>query len=75
MNDFEQYISINPEIRFGKPCIKGTRITVADILQWLASGMSNEDIIRNYPELDVQKIRAALAFAAHREQVSKIIAA
>lgn len=75
MNDYEKYISVNPEIRFGKPCIAGTRIAVSDILQWLASGMTNEDILRDYPELDLQKIRAALAFAAHREQVVKIIAA
>ena len=75
MNDYEKYISINPDIRFGKPCITGTRITVSDILQWLASGMSNEDILRDYPELDLQKIRAALAFAAHRDQIGKIIAA
>lgn len=75
MNDFEQYISISPEIRFGTPCIAGTRIPVSDIFQWLASGMSNEDILREYPELDIQKIRAALAFAAHRDQVANIIAA
>jgi len=75
MNEYENYISIDSEIRFGKPCITGTRISVADILQWLASGMSNEDIICDYPELDAQKIRAALAFAAHREQIVKIIAA
>jgi uncharacterized protein (DUF433 family) len=75
MNDYEKYISINPEIRFGKPCISGTRIAVVDILQWLASGMTNEEILKDYPELDTKKIRAALAFAAHREQVVKIIAA
>ena len=75
MNDYEQYISINPQIRFGKPCIVGTRIAVVDILQWLASGMSNDEILRDHPELDQQRIRAALAFAAHREQVGKIIAA
>jgi uncharacterized protein (DUF433 family) len=75
MNDYEQYISINPEIRFGKPCIVGTRIAVSDILQWLASGMSNEDILRDYPELDLKKIRAALAFAAQCEEVAKIVTA
>jgi uncharacterized protein (DUF433 family) len=75
MNDYEKYISINFQIRSGKPCISGTRITVADVLLWLASGMTVEDIVRDYPELDALKIRAALAFAAHREQVGKIIAA
>lgn len=73
MNDYEQYISINPEIRFGKPCIAGTRIAVSDILSWLASGMSNEDILKNYPELRLEHIRAALAFAAHREDIAKIV--
>ena len=73
MNDFQQYISINPEIRFGKPCIKDTRITVYDILQWLASGMTFDEIIYDYPELTNDHIRAALAFAAHREQLSKIV--
>lgn len=73
MDDFEKYISINNEIRFGKPCITGTRIAVLDVLQWLASGMSFEDILNDYPELNMMQIRAALAFAAHREQVTKII--
>ncbi len=73
MDDFEKYISIDSEIRFGKPCITGTRIAVLDILQWLASGMSFDEILKDYPELSMQQIRAALAFAAHREQVTKII--
>jgi uncharacterized protein (DUF433 family) len=68
------YISISPEIRFGKPCIKGTRITVADILQWLASGMSREDIIDDYPILQDIHIRAALNYAANRESFIKILA-
>ena len=73
MNDFEEYISINNEIRFGKPCVTGTRIAVLDILQWLASGMTFEEVLNDYPELNMMQIRAALAFAAHREQVTKII--
>ena len=75
MNDFLQYISINPEIRFGKPCIKGTRIAVVDILQWLASGMNIEEIINDFPQLKEEHIRAALSFAAHREMHTKLIAA
>ena len=75
MENWEDYISINPHIRFGKPCIKGTRISVEDILQWLASGMSYEEIMEDFPELDMMKIRAALAFAARREKMVKIIAA
>jgi uncharacterized protein (DUF433 family) len=67
-------ISIDPAIRFGKPCIKGTRIAVADILQWLASGMSHADILADYPLLTEEDIKAALAFAANRESISKMIA-
>lgn len=73
MKSYSEYISINPSIRFGKPCITGTRIAVADILTWLASGMSVEDILRDYPELTEEAIRAALAFAAHREQTGRIV--
>ena len=75
MNDHVSYISINPEIRFGKPCIAGTRIAVIDILQWLASGMTNTEILNDYPSLKEEHIRAALAFAANRESMIKIIAA
>jgi len=75
MKDFEKYISINSEIRFGKPCIKNTRIAVVDILNWLSSGMSFEEIIEDYPGITIEQIRAALAFAAHHESITKIIAA
>jgi uncharacterized protein (DUF433 family) len=75
MENFLKYISIDQEIRFGKPCIKGTRIAINDILAWLASGMSKEEIIEDYPELNESAILASLWFAAHREQIIKIIAA
>lgn len=75
MKEFSAYISINPAIRFGKPCIEGTRIAVADILQWLASGMTNGEILNDYPNLKEEHIRAALAFAANRESIIKIVAA
>ncbi len=75
MKEISSYISINPEIRFGKPCIKGTRIAVVDILQWLASGMTQEEILDDYPLLAKEHILAALAFAANRESIIKIIAA
>ena len=75
MKEFHAYISIDPEIRFGKPCIKGTRIAVGDILQWLASGMTYAQILEDYPSLKEEHILAALAFAAHRESIIKIIAA
>ena len=75
MKEMAVYISINPEIRFGKPCIMGTRIAVSDILQWLASGMTNTQILEDYPSLNEKHILAALAFAANRESMIKIIAA
>ena len=74
MNELSSYISINPDIRSGKPCIKGTRITVSDILQWLASGMSFQEILDDYPLLKKEHIRAALIFAANREAITKIVA-
>ena len=73
MENLNSYISINPEIRFGKPCIKGTRITITDILQWLASGMSREDILDDYPMLQEIHIRAALSYAANRETSIKVL--
>ena len=73
--DIDERISIDPGIRFGKPCIKNTRIAVIDILQWLASGMSFDEILQDFPVLSMADIRAALAFAAHREKISRIIAA
>ena len=75
MNELLSHISIEPDIRSGKPCIKGTRITVGDILQWLASGMSGQKILDDFPLLKEEHIRAALAFAANREAYTKIVAA
>lgn len=75
MNNYQEYISINPNIRFGKPCITGTRITVQDVLGWLASGMTNEEILEDFPELTLEHIRAALAFAADSERRTRLIAA
>jgi uncharacterized protein (DUF433 family) len=74
MEDLLTHISINQAIRFGKPCIKGTRIAVADILQWLASGMSIPEILEDFPSLKEEHIRAALAFAAHRESHTRLMA-
>ena len=59
-------ISLDPAIRSGKPCIKGTRITVYDLLEYLAGGMSEKEILQDFPQLDVLDIRAALGFAANR---------
>lgn len=58
---------IEPGKRGGKPCIRGMRITVYDVLDWLAQGMSEAEIIEDYPELSVEDIRACLSFAANRE--------
>lgn len=67
MNNTE-YIIIDPNIRFGKPCVKGTRITVYDVLGWMASGMSVHQILEDFPELNETQIRACFAFAADRDQ-------
>jgi uncharacterized protein (DUF433 family) len=74
MNSWQEYIVINQDIRFGKPTIIGTRICVGDILNWLASEMSNESILEDFPELSNDSILAALSFAANREQITKILA-
>ena len=66
MENYLEMISINPEIRFGKPCIQGTRIAVEDILGWLVSGMSSEEIIEYYPSLNKEKILAALSFVEYK---------
>ena len=60
MKNYRKLISINPNIRFGKPCIKNTRISVGDILGWLAAGMTYDEIIEDFPELSIDSIRAAL---------------
>lgn len=64
----EDRITVTPEIRSGKPCIKGTRITVYDVLEYLAGGMSEQDILADFPSLTSDDIRACLAFAAARER-------
>jgi uncharacterized protein (DUF433 family) len=66
--DYRSRIAIDPEIRFGKPCVRGTRITVGDVLSYLASGMSEADILADFPQLTRDDIRACLAFAAERER-------
>ena len=61
-------ITVDPEVRFGKPCVRGTRMTVGDVLSYLASGMSEDDILADFPRLTRDDIRACLAFAAEREK-------
>lgn len=70
--NYAEYISVNPNIRFGKPCISGTRISVYDVLSWLASGMSFEEIITDFPQLNKEQILACLSFAADKERKLKI---
>ncbi len=65
---WRERISVNPGVRGGKPCIKGTRITVYDVLEYLAGGMSEDEILRDFPDLTREDIRASLAFAATRER-------
>lgn len=67
MVNYQTIIKRNPNKRFGKPCVRDTRITVFDVLGWLASGMTNEEIIEDFPELTSQDIQACLAYAADRE--------
>lgn len=66
--DWEDRISVDPAVRSGKPCIKGTRITVYDVLEYLAGGMSEDEILEDFPDLVRDDIRACLAFAAARER-------
>ena len=65
--DYHSSITIEPGKRGGKPCVRGMRITVYDVLDWLAQSMTEKQIVEDYPELVVEDIRACLAFAANRE--------
>ena len=71
--ELSNYIVIDQGVRFGKPCIKGTRITVGDILQWLSEGIAISEILDDYPLLKEEHIKAALSFAARREEIVKVI--
>ena len=74
MDNYADFIEINTDIRFGRPCVKGTRITVYDVLGWLAAGMTSVQIIKDFPELNTLQIRACLAYAAQKERKTKIAA-
>jgi uncharacterized protein (DUF433 family) len=65
--DWRSRITVEPGKRGGKPCIRGLRITVHDILEYLASGMSEDEILADFPDLEREDIRATLAYAADRE--------
>jgi uncharacterized protein (DUF433 family) len=70
--DYKEFIEVDPGVRFGKPVIKGTRITVYDVLQWLASGMTHAQIIEDFPQINEKQILACLAYAANKERVIKV---
>ena len=67
MIEYRNYIKINPNKRFGKPCVRDTRISVYDVLSWLSLGMDFNEIIDDFPELTKEDIRACLAYAADKE--------
>ena len=68
MSHYAQLITLEPGKRGGKPCVRGLRITVQDVLDWLAAGRSAEEIVQDFPELTLDDIRAVLCYAAERER-------
>ena len=70
---YKDIITVDPNQRGGKPCIRGMRMTVYEVLDYLASGMSAEDILNDFPYLTLEDIRAALAYAADREKHQMIV--
>ncbi|MFZ4753544.1 MAG: DUF433 domain-containing protein [Chitinophagaceae bacterium] len=72
MKHYSEIITIDSQIRFGKPCIRGMRISVYDVLSWYASGMTENEILDDYPELTKNDLLAVLAFAADREHKVKV---
>jgi uncharacterized protein (DUF433 family) len=73
MNERHNIITFEPGKRSGKPCIRGMRITVYDVLEYLASGMTTEQILRDFPYLTVDDIRACLRYAADREHHQMVV--
>lgn len=66
--DYHRLITIDPERRSGKPCVRDTRMSVGDVLDYLAAGMSHQEILTEFPNITEEDIRACLAFAADRER-------
>jgi uncharacterized protein (DUF433 family) len=66
--DYRERITIDPLVRSGKPCVRGTRIAVADVLDYLGGGMSVAEVLNDFPDLVAQDIQACLSFAADRER-------
>lgn len=75
MPDYQKYLEIVPGKRSGRPCIKGTRITVYDVLGWLSQGMRVSEIVSDYPVLTESSVRACLAYAADRDHYVLVSAA
>ncbi|HKY93694.1 MAG TPA: DUF433 domain-containing protein [Kiloniellales bacterium] len=73
--NYRDRISIEPGKRFGRPVIRGMRITVDDVLSWLASGMSQAEILQAYPELEAGDVQACLAYAADKTRRVTVVAA
>ena len=73
MNIVNEIIRINSKKRFGKPCVRETRIAVYDVLGWLSAGMTYDDILSDFPELTREDIFACLAFAAQRERTLQYV--
>jgi uncharacterized protein (DUF433 family) len=73
--DWRERITIEPGKRSGKPCVRGTRITVADILSYLAGGETEDSLLKEFPQLSREDVRAALAYAADSERHTKLLAA
>ena len=71
--DVAPRITVHPDIRGGRPCIRGMRISVYDILDWLASGMTQEEILNDYSELEKEDITAALRFVGERESKTRYV--
>ena len=75
MATWRDFICIDPGVRSGKPCVVGTRITVSDVLSYLAAGMTIDEIVADFPALNEEMVRACLAFAAERERCLQSIPA
>jgi len=73
--DFSQIITIEPDKRSGQPCIRGLRMTVQDVLEYLAGGMTADEVLADFPDLTAEDIRACLAFAANRERRLRVVPA
>lgn len=71
--NYQKYIEIRADKRFGKPCLKGTRISVYDVLNWLSNGMSKQEVMEDFEEITEEMINACLAFAADKERKLQIV--